>query len=191
MTRSSSAVNVVSSPANRGKGAAAMTGIREARYALVLLLDADLPVPIETIPAMVDRATEAPLVLGSRRLPGASFDPPQPLSRRLGGTAFRGIVHALGYRIPSDPQCGVKLLRTDVLANVLGEMTSDGFAFDVELIERTRRHGLDIVELPVAWSHVEGSSLHPVRDAVVTLRELVRLRSRLRSVTTSSVADVG
>ena len=48
-------VRVVSSPANQGKGAAAVVGIDAASNPLVLLLDADLPVPIETIPAMIDR----------------------------------------------------------------------------------------------------------------------------------------
>jgi hypothetical protein len=31
----------------------------------------------------------------------------------------------------------------------------------------------------VAWSHVEGSSLRPIRDAMTTLLELTQLRGRM------------
>lgn len=172
-------VRVIGNPSNRGKGAALRAGAFAASYPLVVFLDADLPVPVSTIAAMVALSPEAELVVGSRRLPGASFHPPQPLARRLGGRGFRLVVSALGYRVTSDPQCGVKLLRRDAMAPVLREMTCDGFGFDVELIERVRRVNLRVAELPVAWSHVEGSSLRPVRDAARTLIELAKLRAGL------------
>lgn len=178
--RAGSDVSVVSGGANQGKGAALRTGALRARYPLVLFLDADLPVPIETIPEMVAMSASADLVVGSRRLEGSSFDPPQPLVRRAGGRAFRAAVRGMGYRITSDPQCGVKLLRGDSMVPLLTETTCRGFGFDVELIERTKVAGLQVAELPVRWRHVEGSSLRPVRDAVRTLAELALLRSALQ-----------
>jgi dolichyl-phosphate beta-glucosyltransferase len=73
----------------------------------------------------------------------------------------------------------VKLLRNDRLAPVLAQLECTGFAFDVELIVRARRNGCAVTELPVAWSHVEGSSLRPIRDAMTTLLELTQLRGRM------------
>jgi dolichyl-phosphate beta-glucosyltransferase len=180
MARASSpSVRVLTTDRNRGKGAALLSGVRAARYPLVLFLDADLPVPVPTIAEFVERSADVSLVLGSRRLAGSSVDPPQPLGRRLGGRAFRAVVALFGYDVPSDPQCGVKLLRVADAAPALREVTCRGFAFDVELIERVRRNGGHIVEVPVAWRHVHGSSLRPVRDAIATLRELWLLRRRL------------
>lgn len=172
-------VRVLPNPVNRGKGAALLTGALDAAHPVVVFLDADLPVPIPLVARIAERTREADLVVGSRRLPGASFDPPQPLVRRVGGRLFRSAVAALGYDATSDPQCGVKALRRDRLAPILAAMTCAGFGFDVELIERTRRAGLDVSELPVQWRHVDGSSLRPTRDALRTLRELVHLRGSL------------
>lgn len=177
---SSSPVRVISASPNHGKGAALLRGIRAAKHDRVLLLDADLPVPVSTIPSFLALSGEADLVLGSRRVPGASSSPKQPLPRRAGGRAFRAVVRILGYRVTTDPQCGVKLLDTSRMGLVLDSMRCEGFAFDVELIERSRRAELTSIEVPVQWSHVEGSSLHPLRDAVLTLRDLVALRSGLR-----------
>ena len=173
-------VVLVTSVQNRGKGAALREGARVAAGDVVAVLDADLPVPAPTVLAMVAATDEADLVLGSRRLPGATYDPPPPFSRRVGGWGFLTAVSAMGYQPSSDPQCGVKVFRRGPLLPVLTAVQNDRFAFDVELIARTRRAGLKVIEVPVPWRYVDGSSVRPVRDAVVTLRDLFRLRPRLR-----------
>lgn len=172
-------LRLVSSTSNLGKGAALLAGIRAAAHPWVVLLDADLPVSVGTIGELLATAEGADLVVGSRRIAGAAFDPPQPLVRRVGGRLFRLSVSLLGYDVTSDPQCGVKLLHRDHVLPLLDDVSCTGFGFDVELIERAQRSHLEVRELPVTWRHVEGSSLRPVRDAVRTLVELARLRSRL------------
>ncbi len=172
-------VRVHRSGVNRGKGAALLSGARLAAHPLVLLLDADFPVDLESLVAVRSALAQADLVLGSRRLPGSVCSPPQPLVRRVGGRGFRSAVRVLGFSGASDPQCGVKGLRRDSVSPVLAEMVSSRYGFDVELIERARRAGLTVVERPVAWRHVEGSSLRPVRDAAATLGELARVRAAL------------
>ncbi|WCO65902.1 glycosyltransferase [Iamia majanohamensis] len=174
-------VRLVRSEHNRGKGAALVAGTAAATHPTVLFLDADLPVPLATLAVLVRRLDGADLVVGSRRLPTSSSPTPQPLVRRLGGRAFLTCVRLLGYRTATDPQCGVKVFDRDLLAPVLGALTCTGFALDVELIERASRAGLRVDEVPVEWSHVPGSSLRPVRDALSTLRDLARLRRRLGS----------
>jgi glycosyltransferase involved in cell wall biosynthesis len=175
-------VRLVAGPANQGKGAALLRGTEIAVTPFMVFLDADLPVSPATVESMAARLDHQPsldLLVGSRRLPGASFDPPQPLARRAGGHLFRSAARVLGYRSTTDPQCGVKVLRRKRMAEVLGQLSSRGFAFDIELIVRARCAGLVVEEVPVAWSHVPGSSLRPVRDGVRTLSDLVRLRQSL------------
>ena len=172
----------ISLAVNKGKGAALLAGTAIARHEVVAFMDADLPVATDTLLDMARRASGADLVLGSRRLPGSSTDPPQPLVRRIGASGFRMAVHMLGYDASSDPQCGVKVFRREALAPVLSELACERFAFDVELIVRARRRGVSIIEVPIAWRHVPGSSLRPFRDAWVTLRDLRRLRRSLAAV---------
>lgn len=190
--RTLGALRLVRLPQNVGKGAAQAAGVRAARHALVLLLDADLPIPVVSVPELMSAVAAADLVCGSRRLPGARVDPPQPLVRRVGGRGFRTVVSMLGFGAVSDPQCGVKVLRRDELLPVLDRVTCQGFAFDVELIVRARRAGLRVCEHPVVWRHVPGSSLRPLRDAVATIGELVRLRYGLQPpVPTASFSGRG
>lgn len=172
----------VMAPSNAGKGAALLRGARSARYPIVAFLDADLPVPVDTLSRMAERMCEADLVVGSRRLPASTFESPQPLARRVGGRLFRAAISALRYDVTSDPQCGVKMLRRDSVVPLLDPPACEGFGFDVELIVRARSAGLRVEEVPVQWRHVEGSSLRPVRDGAATLRELLVQRSRIQRV---------
>ncbi len=170
-------VRVLTQEQNLGKGAALRAGIGAARGDVVVLLDADLPVDVNQIADLVDAAAGADLVVGSRRLPGSSVDPPQPLVRRVGGGVFIRLVRVMGYGVTSDPQCGVKVLRAATVAPIAVSTSTDGFAFDAELIDRCRRNRLQVLDRPVAWRHVEGSTLRPFRDVLRTLGELWRLRS--------------
>ena len=109
-------------PTNRGKGAALRAGAAAATQSHVVFLDADLPVPIATIEAMATQLESRPsldLLVGSRRLPGARSIRRSRWLRRAGGRLFLGRLALLGYRTTSDPQCGVKVLRSDRSRDVL------------------------------------------------------------------------
>ena len=173
-------VRLIGSGEHHGKGAALAAGFATARHGLVLFLDADLPVPLRTIGEFCDLAADHDLVVGSRRIGTAARRRSQPPLRRAGGRAFLLATRLIGFGTGSDPQCGIKMLRRDRCAEIVGATVSAGFAFDIELIERARRGGLSVLETPVEWRHVEGSSIRPFRDALRTLDELRRLRRRLR-----------
>ena len=52
----------------------------------------------------------------------------------------------------------------------------DGFAFDSEALFVARRLGYAIAEVPIRWSHKEGSKVSMVRDGLKMLRDLSRIR---------------
>ena len=172
-------VRLIRSDRNRGKGAALRLCIDSALGYILVLLDADLPIPFHEILALADAASSADLVLGTR-LSNSGVTAAQPVGRRIGGWLFRSAVRALGYHRASDPQCGAKALRRATVGPVLESVTAAGYAFDVELIERCARRGLTVVERPVTWRHTPGSRVRPVRDALTTLGTLARLRSTFR-----------
>ena len=49
----------------------------------------------------------------------------------------------------------------------------DGFAFDPEVLLIAHQLGYRIVEVPVTWTAVDGSSVRPVRDSLRTGAALV------------------
>ena len=173
-------VRLVRHEVNRGKGEAVRSGFRSSRGDWVLFSDADLATPIDELGRFLEAGEGgADMVIASRVVTGAQILTPQPWRRRLSGAAFRGLVRTLGLSSFHDTQCGFKLLRRDCMGPILDAVATEGFAFDVELIWRTERAGLRVIELPVRWRDVAGSKLRLFPDALRMAWDLVAMRVRL------------
>ena len=171
-------VRMICHERNRGKGAAIRTGVLASIGDQVLLSDADASTPIEELEKLERWLPEAPLVLGSRAVPGADVQRHQPFYRELMGKTFNRIIRVLGVRGLHDTQCGFKLLAGDVARELAAELTIDGFAYDVELVWLARRRGYRIVEVGVVWVDSPDSRVDPVRSSLAMLRDVVRMRRR-------------
>jgi glycosyltransferase involved in cell wall biosynthesis len=172
-------LRVVSYARNRGKGHAIAQGVMQARGSVVMFADAGLCVPydIATIGISMLELDMCDVAHGSRRMRGSVLRA-QPLYRRLGSLAYKAIVHAaMGVpRYISDTQCGFKIYRRDVARELYGDLLTDGFMFDVEIILRALRKNYRILEFPVLWSNDADTRFDPVKGTIRNLRELARIR---------------
>lgn len=161
---------------DRGKGAAVRAGMKAARGRWVGFCDADLATPIGAVDdVIVQLDAGAPVVIGSRRCIGASFTQEQPALRRAGGWAFRRLTRDIVPGI-ADTQCGFKFFTAEAAEALFRDIDSDGFSFDLELLAAAARQGVPVVEVPVAWTDRDGSSLRPVEHGREVLREVRHLR---------------
>jgi dolichyl-phosphate beta-glucosyltransferase len=169
---------VVTLSANRGKGAAIREGVARSRGERVLLSDADLSTPIEEWERLRDAG--APVAIGSRALDEATVRRRQAWYRRALGKLFNRIVRALAIGGIRDTQCGFKLFDGDVARELFARARIDRFAYDVEILALARARGIRIAEVPVLWYNSPESKVSVVRDLFPTLRDLVRIRRRIR-----------
>jgi glycosyltransferase involved in cell wall biosynthesis len=161
----------------RGKGLAVRTGVLAARGEVVVYADADLSWSVEDLPrfvGMVD-ARQSPVVIGSREGFGARRIG-EPFYRHLMGRVFNRVVQALAVRGVEDSQCGFKAFSHAAARAVFGLQQVDGFGFDVEVLYLARRLGYPIRVVPLRWEHKENSSVQPLRDALLMLSDVVRVR---------------
>ena len=170
---------VVISCRTRGKGAAVRAGVLFSTAPFVGYCDADLSTPPSAmVPGVELLRSGWEVVIGSRKTAGAEYLETQPLKRRLGSMAF----HAMSARLTgsiSDTQCGFKLFRREAAQMLFGDSLLNGFAFDVEILARARRHHLKMIELPIQWSDQEGSTFRPLVDGLAAFRELRLLKTAL------------
>jgi dolichyl-phosphate beta-glucosyltransferase len=165
---------------NRGKGAALRTGVLASQGRRVLVTDADLSTPIEDLERLEPHLEEAEVVLGSRAVRDSEITRRQPVYRELMGKTFNLLIRGLGVRGVRDTQCGFKLLDGTAARRLFAELTVDRFAYDVELVWLARRHGLRVAEVGVRWEDSPDSRVHPVRDSLSMLRDVLRFRLRHR-----------
>jgi dolichyl-phosphate beta-glucosyltransferase len=165
---------------NGGKGAAVAAGVSAANGELVLIADADVATPFsEVVKLYAKLKSGADVAIASRDTEG-SVVTGAPLTRFLAGRTFNAYVRAVtGLRV-RDTQCGFKLMRTDQARELLSGQTTNGFAFDVELLMKAKARGLTIAEVGVLYHHGPDSTVslfrHAPRMAFDTMRLAIRLR---------------
>lgn len=166
---------------NAGKGAAVRAGMLAARGASRVFVDADLCVPATDIRRCFEEleARHAEVVYGTRAHPGSELHRNQPLHRVASGRTFNLLLRTLGLTDERDTQCGLKGFSAGAAERIFGQLTTERFAFDVEVLARARRSGLHVLPLPVEWSHLDASRVRPVRDGIDMFRAAVRIRRQL------------
>jgi glycosyltransferase involved in cell wall biosynthesis len=163
---------------NHGKGHTVRQGVLAASGKYVLFTDADLSAPIDELNKLLNVALRegADIVIGSRSVDRRYIERHQSRVRELGGILFNLMVRLfLGLRL-QDTQCGFKLFHRDRSRPVFEKQTISGFGFDPEVLFLAKRYGLNIREIPVRWSHAEGSKVNFLRDGIGMFLDLARIR---------------
>ncbi|MEU2076370.1 glycosyltransferase [Streptomyces sp. NPDC013489] len=160
---------------DQGKGAAVRRGIETSSARFIGFADADNATPVETLDRVMEllRAGHG-AVIASRHAPGARLDVEQSALRRGGGRLFRSLAH-LSLPGVADTQCGFKFFCGPLARAIARDCRIDGFAFDVELLSRVVRAGRDVVEVPVVWHDVPGSTFSARRDGLRSVADLLRI----------------
>jgi glycosyltransferase involved in cell wall biosynthesis len=165
---------------NEGKGAAVAAGVAAASGDLVLISDVDLAAPLSEAGALLEAIDHgADGAIGSRAI-DRGLVTGIPLGRRVMGRAFNGLVRTMSGLPYRDTQCGFKLFRTPVARRLLAEQITPRFAFDVEMLMRARRDGLEVEEVPIEYHHDPDSSIAPGRASLQMAWDVARLAVRLR-----------
>ncbi len=183
-------VRILRLAANRGKGSAVAAGtamlLAEARSPdAIVVLDSDGQHDPERIPAFLDAAREADVVIGERR-----DRRPMPLSRRIGNRAASvGLLATARSWVP-DTQNGMRLFRTEMLRDV--PPPEGGYDAESRHLRSLLAAGSSIasVEIPTIYNG-EPSHFDPVRDTLRVGRALVgrRARTQERAPERSTAAD--
>lgn len=174
---------------NMGKGAAVRTGLFHARFAKVIVADADMsirPVHFVDILAALDRA---PLAPGSRAREGKIVY--ETAVRSLSGSAFHALVRHYTRLTMRDTQCGCKGFQRAPgrLLALLGIV--EGFAYDVELFYLARDLGLGVEPVAVTWDDIEGSTVRFANATQQLLRDLRGIpRTRYQTLVIEVAPDV-
>ncbi len=166
----------------RGKGAAVRAGMLAAAGQYAFICDADLAMPIEELPRFYPEALGGlyDIAIASREAPGA-IRYNEPAYRHLMGRGFNFIVRTLLLPGFQDTQCGFKAFRRDVARDLFALQRINGWAFDVEVLAAALRRGYRILEVPIPWYYGTESRVHPLRDTVTMLREVLAIRRAVRS----------
>jgi|SRR5579884_2419279 dolichyl-phosphate beta-glucosyltransferase len=170
-------LRLVENPGNHGKGYSVRNGMMKANGQVLLFTDADLSAPIEQANKLfIAVESGADVAVGSRWLEPDLQAQRQSLVRQFYGRSFNLVLRILlGLRF-KDTQCGFKAFRRDAAQKLFPMQTIEGWGFDAELLYLADRLGMKVEEVPVVWSDAAGTRIHPLRDGLKMIAEVLRIR---------------
>ncbi|MCD6503654.1 MAG: hypothetical protein DRN30_01325 [Thermoplasmata archaeon] len=161
-----------------GKGGGLIKALEVSKGKYLIMLDADFPVPFETIENVYDYLRRGyDIVIPSRRHPKSRTR--IPTLRRVFSFLFNVFVRILFKINVRDTQVGVKGFRRNVLEECLPRYLT-GLSMDVEIIVRAWRRGYRILEIPTVYVHGEGEHVNVLRDAFRMGVDVLKLWASLR-----------
>ncbi len=168
---------------NRGKGAAVRHAMLESSGDIVVCTDCDLAYGTDVVGEAVKRFdTEAKtpdLVIGSRKLGGDGYEG-YTFIRKLASKAYMIVLRIVaGFRM-SDSQCGFKAYTGEAAHRIFGDIVTDGFAFDQEVLMSAQALGMTIAEMPVKIINHRESKVSVLSDSVKMFRDLLRIKKTVR-----------
>ena len=163
----------------------------ERDYEFIFEMDGDFSHNPDDIPAFLQAAQGADLVLGSRYRNGIRVInwPLRRLMLSMSAGKYVRLVTGMPF---SDPTGGYKCFRRQALLSLdLDQVRSNGYSFQIELTHKIWRQGMRIVEVPIVFTdRFQGSSKMSskiVREAFLMVWRLLlqnNLRRRPRPCTT-------
>lgn len=160
---------------NKGKGYSLKRGFEICTGELCLMMDADLSVPLEYIEQFYLELKENKnlALIGSRRCDGAQILNEQSSVRRGIGKISRLITQKiLGLDI-IDTQCGFKMTRSKYVKEILGNIHSNRWLFDIELLIYLQSKNIKLIEIPVSWGTELESTLRSFNAVITSAWEII------------------
>jgi glycosyltransferase involved in cell wall biosynthesis len=148
-----------------GKGGVLMEAFARSDADLVGFVDADGATPPGELLRLAEAAQHVGGAIGCRHHPSAVLPAARPLRRRLTSAGFSFAVRRLLGLPYADTQCGAKVLRRDVVDDVLPALSTKDLLFDVDLLQVAGDRGHRLAEVPTIWVDQDGSRVSAVKDA--------------------------
>jgi len=140
-----------------GRGKALREAWKMIQGDVYLYVDVDLATDLAKFEAyrnLIQLQNQFDLVTGSRYVPGSTTN--RPRLRRDASIAYNWLVRFLFHTGVHDHQCGFKSFSKRLVDRLAVEARSDSWFWDTEVIVITKRLGLGLKEIPIAWNEKKG-----------------------------------
>lgn len=164
-------VDLIQHETNRGYGATLKTGIRRAKYDLMLITDADGTYPVDAIPLLLGRIPKCDMVVGART--GAEVK--IPVFRRPAKWMLRKLANYLAQKEIPDLNSGLRVFRREI-AERFFFLFPEGFSFTITITMAALTSNYRVEYVPVNYYRRIGkSTIRPARDFLGFISLIVRM----------------
>jgi len=178
-------IHLIQRQGKLGLGSAYIAGFKKALELgadYIFEMDADFSHDPEDVPRLLDACQHADLVIGSRKIKGGKIIGWGPIRKFMSNGAMLFSKIILGLKT-QDVTAGFRCFKRQVLKAInINNITSNGYAFQEELLYRTEKAGFVIKEIPVVFiDRQEGKSKLGRKDIVEFFWIILKLKFKNHS----------
>lgn len=164
-------VRLIHHESNKGYGASLKTGIRHAKYDLLLITDADGTYPVEAIPLLLSRMDKNDMVVGARIGEHVKI----PFFRRPAKWILQKLANFLAQKQIPDLNSGLRVFRREI-AERFFTLFPEGFSFTITITMAALTSNYRVEYVPVNYYRRKGkSTIRPAHDFFGFLSLIVRM----------------
>ena len=79
------------------------------------------------------------------------------------------------FAVPGDRR-GAGTAAQGQAGDLFSNQTINGFSFDVEVLYIAMKRGYKVVEVPIHWYYQSESKVHPIKDTIRMVRDMLAVR---------------
>ena len=162
---------------NIGKGYAIRRGVLNSSYTWILICDADMSVKLDQFDIWFKKKIindKNTAYYGSRNHKDSKIK--TLFIRRFLGSFFKILIRIIFRLDLEDTQCGFKVFNKNYSYKIFKKISSNRFAFDIELTLLLKKNKILIKELPLKWEHKDGSKLNIFIDMPKMLFDILIIK---------------
>lgn len=168
--KSRSDIRVIEHRRNRGYGAALKTGIRNAKYPIIVITDGDGTYPNERIPQLVALTEQADMVVGARIGANVNYSNLRKIPKWF---LIRFAEWITNTHIP-DLNSGLRVFHKSVVERFLNILPNT-FSFTTTITVAMLTNGYIVHYEPIDFHHRKGKSkIKPIRDTLRFVQLILR-----------------
>lgn len=187
-------IKCISYQKNGGKGHAIRTGIAEATGRYTAYLDSDLELPPVLLKRFLKEIKEpgTDIVIGSKLHPESKLQ--YPFFRRVMSYGYYLMLKLMFHLSIHDTQTGIKLFKSEVIKPIAAKLTTEGYAFDVEILAMAAASGYSMKEAPIELNYSRNDKQDGrrigIKDILAVFSDTLAVKKRVREYKRNQSASI-
>ena len=169
-------IKIISYQPNYGKGHAVKQGVLRAKGKWILIVDADMSIPLSTF-ALFKKYLKIPhvMIVGNRN-DASRKNAQQSTTRRFLSRGFRSLSFFLTQVDATDITCGFKCFERKTAKKLFSQLTIKRWAYDTQLFYLAKKLYITPTPVPIEWKEDIQTRVNIGSAMIGSLIDLVKIK---------------